>query len=187
MGRGSVRETRVTGTFSLPETHWRQLQNARRLQRAQDSIDHVVVGPSGVNVIAYWPSGFVDDAAARRTVADTADVVRDLLPDRYRSRVNPIGCHLSDEPVAEVVDGVMVTSLLAVEQIVRSSPLLLSTSEVSEVFGLLQARLEPVPAVPAGSRSRWRRRLAGLTAAAAATAAGMVAFGSEIADVARLW
>lgn len=137
--------TRPATDFTLPGTHWRQFRDVRCAQAPSSVVDHVVVGPSGVTVISYHQAAAVDELLPHHRAREAADLVRAALPHRYRGTVHAVLCILDDSPVAETLDGVLVTSLAAVEQIVRGSPLQLSTSEVAAVHQRLQAHLEPAP------------------------------------------
>jgi hypothetical protein len=104
-----------------------------------------------------------------------AEVVAALLPPRYRGRVRAVLCRTDDAPVAQDVDGVLVTTLDTLKHVVSFSPVVLSTSEVNEIALRLSSHLEPCPVVPTQRGRRWRRRhglaalgLLGLPAAAAA-------------------
>lgn len=203
MARGSVRGQRSLATLALPESHWKQLHGVRRPGRPDARIDHVLVGPSGVYAIKYWSSdagqiiphstlvhdGAVD--AVTTEVLEAACAVGNLLPSRYRSRTRPVLCLRDDEPLADLGGEVMFTSLIALEHILRSSPVVLSTSEVAEVFARLRSRLETFPVLPAAPRRTWsrRRRLTAWLAAAAAmggVVGGAVALVPELVAGANL-
>jgi hypothetical protein len=194
MARESVQDRRTPPELGrLAATHWKQLYDLRAPLHRDVRLDHVLVGPSGVYVIGYLPvagrRGLGD--APRTTVVDWADTVAAvgaLLPPRYRERVRPVLCSRSDDPLADQVQGVLVTSYLALGHILRSSRVQLSTSEIAEVSALLRARLKPWQEehAPAPKRSVLRRWLVGAAAAAAAVAAG-VTFGPDLAGAIRLW
>jgi len=149
--------------LSLPESHWKQFHNVWWPGRSDAQIDHVLVGPSGAYVIQYrssqhlLPPGLLSQAIESATTepSDSALAVGALLPTRYRPRVKPVLCFREAEPVADQVGGVLVTSSMALEHILRSSPVVFSTSEVAEVFNCLKSRLVQVPAVPARPRPWW--------------------------------
>lgn len=198
MGRRQVREPRGPAALrGLPESHWKQWYDVRPPARADVSVDHVLVGPSGVYLIGYppeglrgapYPSATDGPSAWTGTVgrcSEAAAAVSSVLPARYRSCVRPVLCLGEEYSCAETLAGVLVTSGTTLAHILRASPLLLSTSEVCEVAELLRRRLEPVPVVPLDRpRRRVSRWLVAVAAAAAVTAA---ATGAAVApDLARL-
>lgn len=202
MGRKPARSQRTAMALSLPESHWKQFLDVRWPERHDAQIEHVLVGPSGVHVIKYRSAnsghaatkgigphgaGRSLDAAVMES-SEAAHAVGGLLPARYRSTVRPVMCFREDEPVADLVGNVMVTSRLALEHIVRASPIVLSTGEVAEVWASLDARLEAVPALPAPALRSWALFWKSLAVAAtAAAAAGVVAFGPALVEVSRIW
>ena len=177
MARAAVRDSRrATRRFDLAERRRREFHNVRHPWKPDLHIERVLVCHSGVHVVtslqaAEDPS--TDAVLAARVVAlsrSAADVVSSLLPPRYRGRVRPVLCSTDDVGMAELVDGVLVTSPTTFEHIVRSSPVVLSTSEINEVALRLDARLEPFPLPSPKQAGRWNRRrtvLAGLVATAA--------------------
>lgn len=188
MARESVRDARTGEALrDLPSSHWKQYRDVRRPGRPDVRIDHVLVGPSGIHVIAYRPATATADPAVG-PCAESAGAVAALLPDRYRSRVRALVCLRNQEPVAESAGGVLVTSLAAVEHILRGSPVVLSTCEVNEIAARLEARLQPFPVESAEQRRprRVRRTVLGW-AAAAAVVAGAVTLGPELVDALRVW
>lgn len=133
-------------------------------------VERVIVCHSGVHVVTSIPAGDYVPVAAGHAAAD---VVSSLLPQRYRDRVRPVLCRRVDEPMADLVDDVLVTTAETLEHIVRSSPVVLSTSEINDVALRLDARFEPFPVAPEVRRARWSRRRRRLLAATV-TAAGAV-------------
>lgn len=195
MTRESVRETPVAaGSRPLPATHWKQLHRMRSPLQPDTTLEHVLVGPSGAFVISYQDAG--GDLGRTRmidvaVVQDSAAVVGALLPSRYQQRVRPVLCLRGGQELAEEVTGVMVTSPFTLEHILRSSPVVLSTSEVAEVSSLLQTRLEQLPPADARSARRWdASRLAAVAASVAAAAAGVmgvVALRADLLPPIHLW
>ncbi|HLN76054.1 MAG TPA: hypothetical protein VK204_03350 [Nocardioidaceae bacterium] len=183
MTRGAVvRDSRrAARRIDLAERRRREFRDVRHPLKPELHVERVLICPSGVHVVTSLlaeedPS--TDAVLASRVVTHSraaADVVSALLPQRYRGRVRPVLCSTDNVAMAELVDGVLLTSPTTLEHIVRSSPVVLSTSEINEVALRLDARLEPFP-IPAPKKpGRWNRRravLAGL--AAAATATGVV-------------
>ena len=161
----------VGGTVRQPQGQRagrRELRNVRHPLVPELTVDRVVVCPSGVHVVA---SG---DRAGTASARATADLVRSLLPERYRDRVHPVLCLPGEDPQAERVDEVLITTAATLEHVLRSSPVVLSTSEVHDVALRLDARLVPVaePATSTGSRGRGRRGVLATLAGLATVAAG---------------
>lgn len=189
MARQSVRDDRAAlGLRSLPASHWKQFRDVRRPGRPDAKIDHVLVGPSGIHVIGYLPPTSDPTDPTVSACSDSASAVAAVLPARYRARVRAMACLRNEEPVAEEVGEVMVTSFMAVDHILRESPVVLSTSEVSEVSTRLGRTLEPYPVQDdqSGGRGPWPRRLLA-AAAAVAVAVGAATLGPELVEVARVW
>lgn len=174
MAREAVREQRRPGDLArLAEIRWRHVRDVRRPDRPEEKVDHVSIGPSGIHVIGYRTHEPVEAGdAVLRDRREAARAVAALLPERYRSRTLPVLCFHEEVPVSTTLDEVLVTSAMTYDHVRRSSPVVLSTSEVNEVAGLLEARLEPYPVVPVQARRRplWRRPA--LVAAALLTVAG---------------
>jgi hypothetical protein len=189
MATVSARKIRtVTRVEGLPDSHWKQFRDVRQPGRPDTKLDHVLVGPSGIHVIGYLSPTHPADEVAVGPLAEAARAVGDVLPERYRSRVDALVCFRNEEPMAEAVDGVTVTSFRALQHILRGSPVVLSTCEVTEIAGRLAARLQPFPVAPVVPRKRRTLLHAALAgAAAAALAVGAVLAGPEIVEAARLW
>src|SRR3954454_639164 len=153
----------------FPATHWTVWDGVRWPGREDDRIDEVVVGPSGVHVILHRCDDSGGIAGGVEAVAAAASVAA-LLPARYHHAVRPAVCLCPTEDVAEVVDGVRVSSPGPLRHAMRHQPRVLSTSEVSGISGRLRLVLVPYPAeTPAGNQ-----RLIGVwvrVAAATATVA----------------
>ena len=183
MTRGAVvREShRAARRSDLAERRKREFRNVRHPWKPELHVERVLICPSGVHVVTSLqaeedPS--TDAVLASRVLAHSraaADVVSALLPQRYRGRVRPVLCSTDDVAMAELVDGVLLTSPTTLEHIVRSSPVVLSTSEINEVAVRLEARLEPFPLPAPKKPGRWNRRRAAFAGlAAAAATAGLV-------------
>lgn len=197
MSMGAVREPhRASREPTLAERRRRELRDVQHPLRPELRIERVMMAPSGVFVVSTAapspttrpstsPStspvtaiGAPGVAPGEVTAAQAAaEVVSALLPPRYRGRVRAVLCRTDDAPVAEDVDGVLVTTLDTLKHVVSFSPVLLSTSEVNEIALRLSSHLEPCPVVPTQRGRRWRRRhtlaalgLVGLPTAAAALA-----------------
>ena len=160
---------------TLPRTR-PELTDVRHPQHPGLRIERVLVGPSGIHVVTTVPAG-PSAAVDRGLVAGaraTAEVVADLLPSRYRPRVRAVLVLTGAEPLAEHVDEVLVTTAATLEHILRSSLVVLSTSEVHDVGLRLDARLEAFPVAVPQQRSRRRHRRTLLVSAGAAACAGAV-------------
>lgn len=183
---------------ALPEKYWWQLRRVSRPGRPDMLIDHVLVGPSGIYVIGYLPSEPDRPAAATTgcelhavydvgaaACVEQAGTIRGLLLARYRDRVRPVLCLGGNDGRAEEVRGVLVASLATLEHIVRSSPPILSTSEVAQVGSALQARLEQVPVLPGPSRRHFRvaLRTAAAFIAVAAASGGVLVLGPDTIEL----
>jgi len=173
MARKPVGSPLVRPRLSLSESHWKQFYDVYRPGRPDAQIDHLLVGPSGVYVIQYGSSkqllsqdpqvvvsgpevdlAAVSLAEATSEPSESSLAVGALLPARYRPRVRPVLCFREAEPIADLVGGVLVTSSMALEHILRSSPVVFSTSEVAELFTRLKTQLVQVP-VPSRPRPWW--------------------------------
>lgn len=198
MTRTETRRARpATALEALPAAYWSQMHRVCWPGRPDMPIDHVIVGPSGIYVIWYLTSE-PDRSDARRdrggprsqdlgaaACAEYTDVISGLLPPRYRDRVRPVLCLGGDDERAEDSGGVLVASLGTFEHIVRSSPPVLSTSEVGQAYSSLRARLDQVPLVPDTSRRRLRvaLRVAAASVAVAATSIGVVILGPDTIEL----
>lgn len=174
----------------LAELRRREFHDVRRPGRPDLWVD-VLVCPSGVHVVTAATAGRVASNPATVTACrEAAGAVAELLPPRYREKVRPVLRVVGDVAVADLTGDVIVTSETTLDHILRSSPVVLSTSEVNAVAARLEAQLEPYHVVPAAQRGRWRRRVlllaAGLTAAAAA-AASVVALVPGLPELPPRW
>jgi hypothetical protein len=176
MQRDLVRRTGVPpGDDSLATPHWRHLSGVRSPADAEGVIDEIVVGPSGVHVRLHlggvevvW-AGSPGLAARAEQAQAAADAVAAVLPLRYRHSVRAHVCACDAEESGVALGTVEVLSPTAGRHAMQHAPRLLSTSEVAEVAGVLDVRLEVLPPVSEGvARSR---RVLWWLAGAAATAA----------------
>lgn len=173
----------------LPPRYWTHLRGVHRACDPAQSLDHVLVGPSGIYVVRYAQSGTSTPAPTRgghrvpddlvTTSAEDAGAVRGLLPLRYRDRVRPVLCLLGTHDVAEEVSGVLVASLDTFEHIVTASRLVLSTSEARAVWSALREDLDDVAPAPAVAA---RRSWVVIRAAAATLAATAALVGALVVD-----
>jgi hypothetical protein len=123
------------------------------------TVDHVIAGPGGVHVVEYVAGVGLAVATELDSVARAAAELAALLPLRYRARVQPAVCLVDGEARAEAKRGVLVTTPDTLGHIVRSTPAVLSTSEVADAFGILSASLAPAAVRYAADRrwAGWRR------------------------------
>lgn len=171
----------------LPAAYWTAFENVC-LPGRLDRLDLVVVGPSGVHVVARCPSpapvgtgqvpGEVDEAARR--AATSSQVLGNLLPDRYRRAVTPAVRLDGQSAVGLSVAGVFTASPDVLRHAWQHGPRVLSTSEARAVAETLRAHLRPMPLPVPPRRAGWRRHprrwlvgVAALAGAAAAVAAGV--------------
>jgi hypothetical protein len=165
----------------LPDTYWRRLRGVRSPADPSAVIDEIVVGPSGVYVrlhlagtVLVDPEDLDVQACAARAV-EAGRAVTAVLPVRYRAAVRVAVCACDADESSARVGTVEVLSPAAGTHTMQHAPRVLSTSEVAEVGGVLDARLEAVPVIADGGRRGLRRRVlwwttGALTAAAAAAA-----------------
>lgn len=170
---GTVRGTRGAAGHAAPAGRAnRTLSDMRDPAHPDLRVEQVRVCPSGIHVVT-----FVDEAATPQPgspIVDraraAAEVVASLLQPRYRDRVQPVLCRRDPAEVVDLVEDILVTSRGPFEHILRSSRVVLSTSEVNEIGLRLGALLEAYPLPPVG---RGRRRSWGRFVAASAAAAGL--------------
>jgi hypothetical protein len=165
----------------LPDTYWRRLRGVRSPGDPGAVIDEIVVGPSGVYVRLHLAGAAVVDpedldvqvCAARAVEAGRA--VAAVLPARYRDAVRAAVCACDAVESGARVGTVEVLPPAAGAHTMQHAPRVLSTSEVAEVGGVLDARLEVVPVIGVGGRRDLRRRVLWWTAGALTTAAAAAA------------
>jgi hypothetical protein len=182
---------------ALPATYWSHLRRVCSPGRPDSLIDHVLVGTSGIYVIRYLPSELdrLDAATGRgrqhlhdvgvAACAEYAETISGLLPPRYGDRVRPVLCLLDADEWAEESGGTLVASLGTFEHIVRSSPRVLSTSEVDQAYSALKARLEQAPLSPGTSPRRFRatHRVVAASVGVAAAFIGVLVLGPETIEL----
>jgi len=169
----------------LPEAYWRQLASVR-VPGADQHIDLVLVGPSGVHVVLDDPVQAPHPAtvpgvrtgpedAASRAAAAAAGVVG-LLPSRYRDAVLAEVRLRGTADVGMHVGTTLVASPDVLARTWRERQRVLSTSEVVVVSRMLDERLERVDELPPASpwwTRWWSRCLAGAAVLAGTGAAAM--------------
>lgn len=146
MARKSVRDPRADTWFErLPASHWTHVAPSTGAGTTRAPADHVLVGPSGVYVVVRRLGALDIDVVDTRVAAAS---VAALLPVRYRPSIVPVLCVEDDDPIAESHGDVLVTGLSTLEHVVRSSPVVLSTSEVRGLGAALAGVLGNRPAAP---------------------------------------
>ena len=163
--RSEERRARLATTLDpLPATYWSQMRRVRVRGRTGMLVDHVLLGPSGIYVICDLTGGCDGPGATARgagsrvvdlaaeACAEHAELLGDVLAPRYRHRVRPILCVDDAEERSEVTGGVLVASCETLAHVLRSSPPVLSTSEVAHASSRLEACLEVVPLAPETAR-----------------------------------
>lgn len=139
---------------SLPVRHWSVLRGLRWPADDPAAADHVVVGRSGVFVIdtKNWAgrvrvsNGVLRQDGRVRGVAGTAaaaETVARLLERRTARAVWPVLCVARDEPVAGVVDGVLVCSTWNIRELLLSRPRALSRRQLRAAARDLEEALRP--------------------------------------------
>lgn len=139
---------------SLPVRRWSVLRGLRWPTDEPVGADHVVVGRGGVFVIdtKNWTGrvtvgdGVLRQAGQVRGVAGTAaaaEIVARLLERRTARAVWPVLCVSRDEPVAGVVDGVLVCSTWNVRELLLSRPRALSRRQRRAAVRELEEALRP--------------------------------------------
>lgn len=158
----------VGALYALSWRGWVVHRGVARSGVRRGDIDHVLVGPGGVFVVARLPSeGEVDVRPGQLRVggrsrteevddvaADAVDVLG-IVPD---VPVHAVLCLEQHEPVTGWVNNVMICATSTVEQLVTSRPPVLSPERVQEVGLVLAAHLRRRPTPPPGARSNGSRR-----------------------------
>lgn len=151
--RTSVGERVTTDALAaLPARRWTVLPGLR--WPGDERADHVVVGRGGVFVVATrnWPGRVtVVDGVLRQggqvrgvtPAAAAAETVAGLLDRRTAGTVRPVLCIARDEPVAGVVDGVLVCSTWNVRELLLSRPRALSRRQARAAVRELEVALRP--------------------------------------------
>lgn len=186
MSMGAVREPRHTGReHELARRRRREFRNVRHPLRPDLRVERVLVCPSGVHVVTSLPADADRFLVSRSRLA--AELVASLLPERYRARVRPVLCREDEVAMADLVQDVLVTSATTLEHIVRSSPVVLSTSEINEVALRLDARLEPFPVAQVTRPRRWNRRRNLVALASVASGAAAFVLTQEVGALPLPW
>lgn len=168
---GAEETARVLG--SLPADQWLVFHDVPSPGHRSDSLDHVLVGPSGVFVVdsESW-SGEIEvaDGVLRQdgrkrdryavAVADAAHAVGELVPGLEPTSVKPVLCFARDEPVYGWSHDVMVCSTANVTTFLESAPRVLGDTERREIAAVVSTSLftptvsSGTPRTTAGGRAR---------------------------------
>ena len=182
--RGAAKgdDASVQALGALPALEWRVFHGVRWPGRRFATIDHVLVGPQGVFVVATkaWTgyvearSGLLRQNGHRRNRAvtsaeDAALAVSGLLPGFDPEMLKPVICLVRPEPVFGWVNELMLCSTANIVTLLPSRPKVLSKEEAATVAEQLaqsfRAANPLVPRVAAKvhrQRRRTRSRKAGL-------------------------
>ncbi len=167
-----------------------EMRRVRHPSRPDLVVERLLVCPSGVHVVTAAgsvPTGGMIQSGLVAAGREAAGVVAALLPERYRGRVRPVLCSDGGEPMADLVDDVLVTTTETLEHIVASSPRVLSTCEIDEIALRLEALMEALPESDEVRRPWWARRRASLAAAVAAAGAGAVVLAERMGVLTPPW
>lgn len=179
----------------LDARDWTVLHHVTWPGRELASIDHVVVGPSGVFVIDSnnWAGPVTTVAGVlrrkgrpqtetTRAAREAALAVAAQLPSLGPDHVVPVLCFTDGDVPDGFVDGVLICSIVTVVHQLTTRPAVLSDAEVQAVASELPGLLPPAPEPePAPRRGPTRRGVVG-TAGALALAVVFFAVSSGIAD-----
>jgi hypothetical protein len=149
---------------ALPPRRWTVLRGLRWPEELHGSVDHVVVGRSGIYVIdtKNWSgqvrvkNGMLLQGGQVRGVTgagQAAEHVAGLLDRRTAATVRAVVCLARDEPIVGVVDEVFVCSTWNVRELLQSRPRALSRRRAKAVVRQLRTELRPHRANGGGHRS----------------------------------
>jgi len=137
-------------------------------------VDHIVVGPGGVFVIASAPGelqltdtglrhGDRDCSAGLAAVADAAAAVTELLPRLDAGVVAPVMCLARDEDVDACLGDVLVCTTGSLQRLLTAWPTLLEPGQAALVGRRLAIQQQPLATtgadLPQPRRSRGLRGL----------------------------
>lgn len=171
---------------ALPHERWRVLHDVPWPGRPRATIDHVVVGPGGVLVIAakHWGGRVVvrggvlkqDRYLRQGAVTQAAEAARAVagLLRTARCPVVPVLCLVRPEPILADCDGVLVCSTATLAELVQDRRTVLADVQVQRLAQDLIGRGLPIVRPPSRPRqSRSARRLTYLVGALAALTAAV--------------
>ena len=139
----------------LPPGPWTVLHDVQWPGRKHASIDHIVLGPSGIFVIAskLWPGEVSVDRGTLRqgtrtrhrdvmAAEDAAWAVAQLTPSVPSRLVHPVICVVRDEPLSGSVGDVLVCSTVNIAELIGSRPHEMSSEQLRVAPGQLRAHLQ---------------------------------------------
>lgn len=163
--------TAVQVLGDLPPTGWRVFHDLGWPGRPRTRIDHVVIGPQGVFVVAQntWPGEVQVDGTVlrvdghRRTTsaheaADAAAAVSEVLTGLDPAAVLPVVCFVRAEPVFGWVEDVMLCSTQNIVTMLTSRPHVLGETVVQQTAEALARALVPAPAASSWTSPMGRAR-----------------------------
>lgn len=149
----------------LPPGPWTVMHDVRWPGRKHASIDHIVLGPSGIFVIAskLWPGMVTVDRGVLRqgtrtrhrdvlAAADAAWAVAQLTPSVPPRLVHPVICVVRDQPLTGQVDDVLLCSTANIAELIGTRPHEMSSEQLRvaprQLRDHLQERVVPTGAPP---------------------------------------
>jgi hypothetical protein len=143
-------------------THTRHLRNVATPANPGHPVQEVRVEHGGVYVLSHLPrhGDSTNVGPNLHRLNRAAEDIRELLADRYRSRVTAalvVPTDPAHPDVAASVHGVLVLDAASLARAAQWATPALSTSEVSAVETLLRRQLPPQTSPAAARRRRWRR------------------------------
>lgn len=174
--QGAAGERATAAVLEQLPAAWVVLHDLKWPGRQRANVDHLVIGPGGAFVIdsKLWSGEIVVDDAIRQNgrLRDLTTGVRaaatavhgSLLPDL--ADVGGVVCFVREEPIAGVIDGVLVCSTASLLEMLLSRPEVLTGQQVDFAAAILR---RPAPAAaypssgpivppPAPVRATGRRR-----------------------------
>jgi hypothetical protein len=140
---------------------WRVIHGRHWPGRSFDTVDHIVVGPTGIFIVdsVGWsgPVSFTPDllevngrsrVAAVQSSHDIAREVALLLPSRLREHCFAVLCFARDEVISGWVKGVRICSTGSLDELIEGRDLVLTDAEVDEIARGLDAALPSGYAAP---------------------------------------
>jgi hypothetical protein len=161
--RGAAGEEATARVLALLPSEWTVLHDVRWPGRRKANIDHVVIGPGGVFVIAtlHW-SGTVsvsDDVlrqngrSREKDVAAVADAALAVTGVIGQVPAVPVLCFVRAEPIAGWARDVMVCSTANLNEMLTSRPPVLHAATIDRLLPVLTRGLFPATApTPPGAQ-----------------------------------
>ena len=139
----------------LPPGRWTVLHDVRWPGRKHASFDHIVLGPSGIFVIAskLWPGEVTVDRGVLRqgtrtrqrdvmAAEDAAWAVGQLTPSVPSRLVHPVICVVQEEPLSGSVGDLLVCSTTNIAELIGTRPHEMSSEQLRVAPGQLRAHLQ---------------------------------------------